>query len=537
MAAPFVTEDQSRQEALLADPAVHGLPADARVERIDTHGAVVFLGPDRVLKLKRAVRFDFMDFSTVAKRRAVAAREVALNRRTAPTLYLGIAPIRRVDGGAELGALDTDPDPGAAGDDPAIIDWVVAMRRFEPETLFDRQAAAGSLSDGKLIALARAIAAFHAEAETVPDTDWPAATAEIARGNLRDIAGDAAFGTVEAKTLDTACEARLTRDARALAGRCPAVRRCHGDLHLRNICEVAGTPTLFDGIEFNDAFATIDPLYDLAFLLMDLDHRGLRAEAALVRDRYVEATDSVAGHGLMPLYLSMRAAVRAKVGAAGAAVQAGADHAAAMRDEARAYLSAAIRYLSPPAPKLIAVGGISGTGKSGLARALAPSIGAAPGAVVLRSDWLRKARFGAAETDRLPESAYASRVSRAVYATMEERAAALLADGVSVIADATFTHPDSRARIAAVAARAGVPFHGLWLTAPAGVLTARVTARRGDASDADAAVLRRQLAAGAGTVDWPHLSAGGPRADLRDRALRMVQDGGETETHAQGLNR
>ncbi|MBP5858098.1 AAA family ATPase [Marivibrio halodurans] len=531
--AAFVTEDQSRQLALLAAPATHGLGPDGTVDRIDTHASAVFLGPDRVLKLKRAVRFDFMDLSTVGKRRAAVAAEVTLNRRTAPDLYLGMAPIEAVNGTLTLGPVIEDPadiDHAAPGN---VVDWVTVMRRFDTDTLFDRQAEAGSLDDGKLADLAGIIAAFHAAAAPVADIDWPAAAAGIARGNVSDMVGRDGLPPERVEALEVATEARLAADTAALAARGGAVRRCHGDLHLRNICEIDGRPTLFDCIDFNEAFSAIDPLYDLAFLLMDLEHRGLRASAALVRDRYLEAADEVAGtivgQGLMPLYLSMRAAVRAKVTAAGAAVQDDPDRAEAMRAEARGYLEAAIAYPAPPAPRLIAVGGFSGTGKSTLARAIAPALGGAPGAAVLRSDRLRKARFGVDEAERLPGAAYATAVSRAVYADMEARARDLLDQGVSVIADATFTHPDSRARIAAVAADAGVPFAGLWLEAPASVLEARVAARRGDASDADAAVVRAQRAAGAGDVAWPTLATGEPVEVLARRALERLggADGAE----------
>ncbi len=514
MAADFITEDQAPQIALLADPATHGLSSGAEIRHIDTHASAVFIGPERVLKLKRAVKFSFMDYSDAGRRRAACEAEVRLNRRTAPDLYLGVAPIVPGPDGVRLGDIGETPTEA--------VDWVTVMRPFDEATLFDRQAAEGRLGAPALIALAREIARFHGEAERVSARDWAASAAAIARGNVQDMTGDPAIDQDGLARLSAATETALDARGLDLAGRSGALRRCHGDLHLRNICLVDGRPTLFDCIEFNDDFAEIDPLYDLAFLLMDLDHHGLGPEAALVRDRYLEAVGSVAGHGLMPLYLSMRAAVRAKVGAAGAAVQEDDAEAGAMRAEAGRYLARAVAYLAPAPARLIAVGGFSGSGKSTLARLIADAVPPAPGAVVLRSDQLRKARFGAAETERLPAEAYASEVSVAVYREMESRAEALLRQGVSVIADATFTHGESRTRIEAVAARAGVPFDGLWLEAPERDLTARVTARRADASDADAAVVRRQLAAGAGALAWPRLATGAAKGDLRDAVLRML---------------
>lgn len=505
MTADFIVEDQGPQLDLLA----------ARADRrIDTHASAVFLDGERVYKLKRAVRFSFMDFSSAEKRRAAVEREVALNRRTAPDLYLGAAPILRDGVALRLGAIGETAD--------GAVDWVVVMRRFDETTLFDRQAAEGRLTPEKLAGLAREIARFHREADPVEGVDWRARAAKIARDNIADMREEGSLDQDLLTRLERATEGALSDQAQALAARDAAVKRCHGDLHLRNLCEVAGRPTLFDCIEFNDAFAVIDPLYDLAFLLMDLDHRGLGPEAAMVRDRWLEAWEDTAGQGLLPLYLSIRAAIRAKVTAAGAAVQDEDGEAEEMRAAARAYLDRALAYLQPARARLIALGGFSGSGKSTLARAIAPAIGAAPGAAVLRTDQLRKARFGAAEAERLPAEAYEAAVSVAVYDAMEARAAALLAQGVSVIADATFTHPDSRARVEALAQEIGVPFHGLWLDAPADVMARRIAARRGDASDADEAVLAKQLEAGAGAVAWPKLAAGGGISDLSAPALRML---------------
>ncbi len=168
-------------------------------------------------------------------------------------------------------------------------------------------------------------------------------------------------------------------------------------------------------------------------------------------------------------------------------------HVAARRGqdaEARAYLEAAIAYLRPAPPVLIGIGGLQGTGKSTLARALAPSLGAAPGALVLRSDEIRKRLFGAAPEQTLPPEAYAGAIGRTVFATLTEAAQAAAEAGHAVIADATFLGPADRRGLARAAQAAGVRFAGLWLHAPLPVLEARVAARRGDASDATIAVLR-----------------------------------------------
>ncbi len=171
------------------------------------------------------------------------------------------------------------------------------------------------------------------------------------------------------------------------------------------------------------------------------------------------------------------------------------------------YLDLARRALLPAPPRLIAIGGRSGTGKSSVARHLAPSIGAMPGALLLRSDVIRKRLFGCEPADRLPEEAYAEDVSERVFERLALRAETLLRAGRTVIADGVFGDPAKRERIARAAAAAAVPFQGFWLEAPQAVLEERVAKRRNDASDADLAVVRAQGAMAAGPMEWESIAA------------------------------
>jgi predicted kinase len=309
-------------------------------------------------------------------------------------------------------------------------------------------------------------------------------------------------------------------DARAESGH---VRRCHGDLHLRNVVLLDGQPTLFDAIEFNDAIACIDVFYDLAFLLMDLDHRDLRPFANLVLNRYLQQRDECAALPLLPLLLSMRAAVRAKVAASLEAIADNDTGKAKQRNEAGVYFRRALDYLNPPPPRLVAVGGLSGSGKATLARALAPENGAAPGALHLRSDVLRKQLAGVAELERLPAAAYSAEATAAVYAELARRAAQGLAAGQSVVVDAVFARPEERADIEAVAQTVGTGFTGLWLAADRSVLTARVQGRRSDASDADARVVERQLTYDLGVIAWQRLPSSRPASELKADALTRLE--------------
>jgi len=249
-------------------------------------------------------------------------------------------------------------------------------------------------------------------------------------------------------------------------------------------------------------------LYDLAFLLMDLDHRGLRDLANVVLNRILRDGAELEALAALPLFFSVRAAIRAKVAAAAEASQKDVAASHVQRDEAKSYFAAARAYLAPPPARLLAVGGLSGSGKSTLARDLAPLVGPAPGALHLRSDVLRKRIMGAEELTRLPAEAYRPEVSRRVYDEILDRARRALGAGHAVVLDAVYNRPEDRDAVAALARDLEVEFDGLWLEAPPETLRARTAARRGDASDATPAVVDLQLAEDTGVIDWLRIETG-----------------------------
>lgn len=475
--------------ALLADPATFG----AAVTRIDTHISMLFLAGSKAYKLKRAVRFPFLDFSEIELRRRACLEELRLNRRTAPGLYLEVVPVTRGgDGRLAIGGSGT------------AVDWLVVMNRFDQDCLLDRLAAAGRLDHGQILALADHVAQFHAAAEAAPDFGGEQGLRLTIETNAQCFARLPSFEAAEAGRLTEASLAALAGVAPLLERRRAEgrVRRCHGDLHLGNICLLDGRPTLFDAIEFSEDFACIDVLYDLAFLLMDMEARGLPEPANAVMNRYLERTGDLGGLAALPLFLSLRAAIRAHVTAA----IPGGDGELAL-----AYFRRASAYLRPVPARLLAVGGLSGSGKSRLARALAPGLGRSPGAVVLRSDVLRKQLMGVAPEVRLPPEAYTPEVTGRTYRMLYEECARVLAGGQSVIADAVFADADQRRTIEEQGRRQGVPFDGLWLEAAPRVMEQRIVSRRGNASDATPEVLRRQLDYDLGDITWTRVDSSGER--------------------------
>ena len=414
MAAPQSL--QARVLEFLGKPEAYPSPP-ATVERIETHASVVFLAGAFAYKVKRAVKYPFLDFSTLAKRQAACLNELRVNARTAPQLYLEVVPITLDKGGAFRLGGEGEP-----------VEWVLRMHRFDQAMLYDRMASEGRLDLASMPRLAAVIEAFHASADRVLSPEQAVRPlVEVLRDNEVEFAADAdVLPSGPAIDLARASRDRLATLAPLLEARARGgyLRHCHGDLHLRNIVEIDGAPVLFDAIEFDDRLATIDVLYDLAFLLMDLGKRGLAAHANAVLNAYLEAeggTGNLLGLAALPLFLAMRATIRAKVEMLRARMAAG-SQAEAARDEARAYFALAQEFLAPTAPRLVAVGGLSGTGKSAVSRAIAPWLGAFPGAVIVRSDVERKRLFGVAPEERLPARAYAPEVSDQVYAMSRKRA-------------------------------------------------------------------------------------------------------------------
>lgn len=501
-------DNQAEVIAFLASPAGH--PGKGPVSVVQTHGALVFLAGDTALKIKRAVRYDYMDLSTLPLREKMLRRELDLNQSVAPTIYRDVIPVTRQPDGTL--ALDGTGD---------VVEWVLRMWRFPQKDELAVIADAGGLTDRLADRLGQAIYDYHHQtpsmhvggAKLIADI-----LAELTRvfAGMHDALGADRLHRFLAGARHSLDAQAALLDRRSLDGH---VRRCHGDLHLRNLVLIDAVPTPFDALEFDEVLGTCDVLYDLAFLIMDLRHRDLPRAANRVLDTYLLAAGGFEDGGLaaFPLFLAVRAAIRAMV-----MVQTATATSDQPPAEAGRYLDEALAALSPAPARLVAVGGLSGTGKTTVAHALAPLIGAAPGAVHLRSDLERKAMRGIARQTHLPADSYAQPERERVYDRMFHRAESILKAGHSVLLDATFLDQAIRSRAETLADQVRVPFTGLWLTAPLPVLISRVTARSGDASDADAGVVRQQVVQDCGTINWTRVNAAQALSDTIQTAAAAL---------------
>ena len=492
--------------------------SNGQVQRVDTHAAVVLLAGDHAYKVKRAVRYPYLDFSTLAARKSALDRELTLNRRSAPSLYRRVFSINREDGGALL------PLESQAG---SPIEWVLEMERFDRNQELDRLVERGALELDLIDKLATSIAGFHETCEPRSDMGGFEEMARLIAVNTDQLKAMATFLSagriqkLEQSSMATLEKHRALLEARRARG---FVRHCHGDLHLGNIVCIEGMPTLFDCIEFDERLACIDTLYDLAFLLMDLIRceRGLHANRLL--NGYIDAIPyadyaaTLDGLALLPLFLSMRAAIRAHVSVT--RVRSGAEGTA--KSSALAYMKLAEEALAPTRPRLIAIGGLSGSGKSTFARKLAPHLGLPLGSAILRTDVLRKRMMKVPLTARLDETAYTPEASNAVYAEMMTHALRVLQSGHPVILDAVFARQDERTAARDLAESLAVPFSGIWLTAPYRELSRRLDLRQGDASDATRAVLDRQRTYDLGDLDWSKIETSTGIDDALPRALEVI---------------
>lgn len=502
--------------ALLSGPAA--LAPDANC--LETHISWVLLAGPRAFKFKKPLRLDFLDFSTLAQRRAACVEELRINQRSAPALYQAVVALLAPAEAPRLVPLQ-ELQPG-----DAVLEYGVQMQRFGDGQLLAQQLAAGTLQAQHLGALAERVAQLHASAAPAPPgSPWGSAALvrQQAQDNLTALAAlplpaadRSALQALAGWTQQEGARLAPLMTARQTAGQ---VRECHGDLHLGNLVLLADGPQLFDAIEFSDALRFIDPIADVAFLCMDLQARDRADLGWHFLNVWLEHSGDHAGLALLPWYLVYRALVRAMISGLrwrqeGAETTDAEGQGAASLRELQRYLALAGQLCQPRARWLLLAQGVSGAGKS---HHSAPLV-AARGVVRLRADVERKRLFGLAPAQSsagahagggargnsagtgavaVGGGIYSAAASTRTQAALLERARQVLQAGFAVLVDATFLAQAQRAPFIALARQWRLPCRILVFSAPEALLRERVQRRLqqgGDASEATLEVLQAQLA-------------------------------------------
>eukprot|EP00045_Choanoeca_perplexa_P013196 m.147956 g.147956 ORF g.147956 m.147956 type:complete len:536 (+) comp16274_c0_seq13:1357-2964(+) len=494
MASATRCDDQSAAVAYLREsqPYHEYLHLDkVKVKVIETHSAYIFLINDsHAFKLEKSVWYPFMDMSCLEFRKKAAENEYYRNCDTSPEVYQRMVPLTR----SSTGELQL-------GGEGQAVEWLIQMTQFKQEALLSHMAEHKELTQPLVDQLIDNVCDFHNQQEVLKEADFAATMRWIQEDNAHEMADFAKQGFADCTLVEklSSQQAEQVQGLTALIQQRESaglVRLCHGDLHLKNVVNIDGSPRLFDCIGFNDELAKSDIVYDLAFLLMDLLYRNEQTLANRSLNRYVQRTDDYQCLQVLPLYISFRATIRAKVACAEAtschADPKRQDH---LKSSCQKYLHLALSSLQAVSQaRVVVIAGPSGTGKSTLASAIAPLLGGGLGAVHVRSDVVRKQQHHVAFETRLPAEAYSEKASHACYGRVADLALEMHTKGVPVVVDATFGSSARRNDFDERLKRAGVSYQGVWLHASKEVLLQRVAARDAasvkDASDMTAELLK-----------------------------------------------
>lgn len=456
------------------------------ISLVQTHASAVFLTGDYAYKLKKPVNFGFLDYSTLSKREYFLNQELRLNKPVAPDIYLEVLQIAKVGDRAVLGG------------EGKPIEFVLKMNQFPEESLLLNLFNAGKLVSEHFIELGIAVAKFHAQAKTNSDIQNFGSVRQIKKSIDENYAQTEQYIGI-AQTQEQYDETRQFTD-NFLAQKqgwfkqrqqSHKIRECHGDLHLKNICLWHDRIQLFDRIEFNEEFRFVDVMYDVAFTVMDLDARNRRDFSNIFLNTYLEQSGDWQGLQVLPLYLSRQAYVRAKVTSMllqdpVVSTQQKQESIAAASD----YYKLAWQYTKKSQGKLILMSGLSGSGKTTVARKLAPQINA----IHLRSDAVRKHLAGIPLDSRGDDNLYTAEMNYRTYERLLELGKMLVSQGYSAILDAKFDRRNWREKALKMSESEGIPCQIIYCTAPAAILRDRLAQRTGDISDATPDLLARQQA-------------------------------------------
>jgi len=461
-------------------PEAYPHPTD-KIEMIQTHISWVFLTGSYAYKLKKPLNLDFLDFSTLAKRKFYCEQELILNRRLSADIYLDVVPLVQSDNNFEL---------GGAG---KVLDYALKMCQFDQSGLLDQRLRHNQFDPVWMDLLAQDTAGLHAGQQSTAQFGHPYMLAEhiqtnldIAEGYIGVVVDSNIFSELKRFARDALLQQKEMLISRQYNG---FIRPCHGDLHLKNITLINNKPCIFDCIEFSDEFRIIDTMNDVAFLVMDCDAHGRADLGIRFLSRYLEHTGDYAGLSLLNLYLFYRATVRGKVSTLLALEFTDGNERQQHFEEARKYFELAAGYTRSKRAKLFVIGGLSGSGKSHLAL-LGCGI---ERAIIIRSDAIRKRIV----SDHPDLALYSREMHIHTYKAMFADARSALTAGFSVILDATFLHPAFRQQVYTLAQACGVAICFFWLDIERSVLEKQIKQRQAaanDISDADLRVLKLQLA-------------------------------------------
>jgi aminoglycoside phosphotransferase family enzyme/gluconate kinase len=470
--------------AQMCEPGFYPHPVTEPIRLIQTHVSYVLLTGDYAYKVKKPVDFGFLNYATLDLRRQFCEAELRLNQRTAADLYLAVVPITQTGDRYQF---------QGQGD---AVEYAVQMRQFPQDTLLSQRFERGELDEDLVRQLARAIAQFHQAAETNDEIRSYGTVPQVRQSidenydQTVDFIGgpqtQAQFDATRAYTDRFFAEQGDLLQRRMDQG---WIRACHGDLHLNNIAYWQERLWLFDCIEFNKPFRYVDVMFDIAYLVMDFTVQGRSDLVAALVSEYVEVTGDWEGLAVLPLYVSRQSYVRAKVTSFllnDPAIPAADKQAAA--DRAARYYTLAHDYVQPQPGRLLLMVGLSGAGKSTVARELSRSLGA----IHIRSDAVRKHLGGIPVTERGDDTLYTPAMTQRTYDRLLDLGMTLGALGYTVVLDGKYDRAQHREAAQAKAMQHGLPLEMVHCTAPMAVLRERVQARSGDIADATVAVLERQ---------------------------------------------